>query len=362
MSEKSSKAPAAAARAPEALEIEQFLHTERLPHIWCPGCGIGIVTGAFLRVVLDLGLEREKTVVVGGIGCSSRAVGYIDVGTVHSIHGRALAFATGIKMARPDFTVVVLTGDGDGAAIGGNHLIHACRRNIDITCILFNNETYGMTGGQLSPTMDLGDRGTTAPYGQVEPPFDLCRLAEAAGASFVARGTAANIRPLERLIKQGMQHHGFSFIEAVVPCPTEYGKRNPPAGVIAMLDDAKARSVSVTRAAKMPAEELEGKIVTGVLHDDPEAPEFQSTYAAISARAQEAAAARKGRPRHAAPAAEPVACGLPPSLVSESTPAVTARGGAGASDAEAETAEAPETEGGDVPPPDGAALPCEGGE
>ena len=147
--------------------------------------------------------------VVGGIGCSSRAVGYIDLGTVHSIHGRALAFATGIKMARPDFTVVVLTGDGDGAAIGGNHLIHACRRNIDITCILFNNQTYGMTGGQVSPTMEPGDRGTTAPYGTIEPPFDLCRLAEAAGASFVARGTAANIRPLERLIKQGIEHHGI---------------------------------------------------------------------------------------------------------------------------------------------------------
>ena len=140
--------------------------------------------------MVDLGLKREQTVVVSGIGCSSRATGYLDVGTVHTIHGRALAFATGIKMARPEFTVIVLTGDGDGAAIGGNHLIHACRRNIDLTCILFNNQVYGMTGGQLSPTMELGDRATTAPYGQVEPPFDLCRLAEAAGASFVARGTA----------------------------------------------------------------------------------------------------------------------------------------------------------------------------
>ena len=308
--------------------------------------------------------------VVGGIGCSSRAVGYIDMGTVHSIHGRALAFATGIKMARPDFTVVVLTGDGDGAAIGGNHLIHACRRNIDITCILFNNQTYGMTGGQLSPTMDLGDRATTAPYGQVEPPFDLCRLAEAAGASFVARGTAANIRPLERLIKQGIEHHGFSFIEAVVPCPTEYGKRNPPAGVAAMLDDAKARSVSITRAAKMPAEELEGKIVTGILHNDPEAPEFQSTYAAISARAQEAAATRKGRPRRAAAhATESVACGLPPSLVSESTPSAggCARrsrdaGQPGAARRRGGRARSCRRRGEDVPPPDETALPCEGGE
>ena len=192
-----------------ALEIEQFLHTERLPHMWCAGCGIGIVTGAFLRVLVDLGLKREETVVVGGVGCSSRAAGYVDVGTMHTIHGRALAFATGIKMARPEFTVVVITGDGDGAAIGGNHLIHACRRNIDLTCILLNNQVYGMTGGQLSPLMDWGDRATTAPYGQVEQPFDLCRLTQAAGATFVARGIAADIRPLEDMIKQAVEAHGL---------------------------------------------------------------------------------------------------------------------------------------------------------
>ena len=273
-----------------ALAIDQFLHTERLPHIWCPGCGIGIVTGAFLRAVVDLGLEREKTVVVGGIGCSSRAIGYLDLGTVHSIHGRALAFATGIKMVRPDFTVVVLTGDGDGAAIGGNHLIHACRRNIDVTCILFNNQVYGMTGGQLSPTMELGDRAATAPYGQIEPPFDLCRLAEAAGASFVARGTAADIRPMEKLIKQGIQHPGFAFIEAVVPCPTEYGKRNAPGKVLDMLDEEKACSISQAKAASLSPQELRGRIVTGVLHRDTDAPEFRRAYAATAARAQAEAA------------------------------------------------------------------------
>jgi 2-oxoglutarate ferredoxin oxidoreductase subunit beta len=340
-------------RAQDTLEIEQFLHTERLPHIWCPGCGIGIVTGAFLRAVLELGLKREQTVVVGGIGCSSRAVGYIDLGTVHAIHGRALAFATGIKMARPDFTVIVLTGDGDGAAIGGNHLIHACRRNIDITCILFNNQVYGMTGGQLSPTMEMGDRATTAPYGQVEPPFDLCRLAQAAGASFVARGIAANVRPLQRLIRRGIEHRGFSFIEAVVPCPTEYGKRNPPAGAVAMLDDQKARAVSVAQAAGMMAEALEGKIVTGVLHEDPDAPEFQATYAATVTRAQEAVAAgRKGRPRRRAGAAvpEPAACGLPPDLLrSEGSAAPPAADG---------TPVGPKPE---AAPAQAASLPCEDG-
>jgi 2-oxoglutarate ferredoxin oxidoreductase subunit beta len=278
------------------LEIEQFLHTERLPHIWCPGCGIGIVTGAFLRVLVSLGLKRENTVVVSGIGCSSRAANYLDLGTVHSIHGRALAVATGIKMARPDFTVVVFTGDGDGAAIGGNHLIHACRRNIDLTCILFNNQTYGMTGGQTSPTMNLGDRSTTARHGQVEPPFDLCRLTQAAGASFVARGTAGHIRELERLIKKGIEHSGFSFIEAVVPCPTEYGRRNNSGNVLIMLDDERARSITRSQADSLAPEELTDKIVTGVLHHDTEATEFRRAYD-TSARAQaEAAAARLGAP------------------------------------------------------------------
>jgi 2-oxoglutarate ferredoxin oxidoreductase subunit beta len=278
-----------------ALEIEQFLHTERLPHMWCAGCGIGIVTGAFLRAMVALELKREETVVVGGVGCSSRAAGYVDVGSMHTIHGRALAFATGIKMSRPEFTVVVFTGDGDGAAIGGNHLIHACRRNIDLTCILFNNQVYGMTGGQLSPMMDWGDRATTAPYGQVELPFDLCRLAEAAGATFVARGTAADIRPMEELIKQGIQHPGFAFIEAVVPCPMEYGKRNVPGGVLAMLDDEIARSVGKSEVAHLRPEELTDKIVTGVLHRDPGRPEFQRSYAAIIARAQAEAAEQAGQ-------------------------------------------------------------------
>ncbi len=247
------------------LPIEEFIHTERLPHIWCPGCGIGTVTAAFLRVMIDLGLERENTVVVSGIGCSSRAANYIDLGTVHSIHGRALAVATGIKMARPNFTVVVFMGDGDGAAIGGNHLIHACRRNIDLTCILFNNHVYGMTGGQTLPHHGVRRRSTTARYGQVEPPFDLCRLVEAAGASYVARGTAGHIRGLEKLIKKGIEHQGFAFIEAVVPCPTEYGRRNGQGNVLDMLDDERARSISKTKAAGLSAAELAGKIVTGIL-------------------------------------------------------------------------------------------------
>jgi 2-oxoglutarate ferredoxin oxidoreductase subunit beta len=247
---------------------------------------VGIITGAFLRVILDLGLTREKTVVVSGIGCSSRAAGYLDLNTVHTIHGRALPVAMGIKMARPEFTVIVLTGDGDGAAIGGNHLIHSCRRNIDLTCILFNNQIYGMTGGQFSPTMEPGGNATTAPYGQLEPTFDLCRLAEAAGATFVARGTAANIRQTEKFIKQGIEHPGFAFVEAVVPCPTEYGRRNKPAKAVDMLENARKRTITIAKASGLASEELKGKIVTGVLHRDTEKREFQRTYAETVARAQ----------------------------------------------------------------------------
>ena len=188
---------------------------------------------------------------------------------MHTIHGRALAFATGIKMARPEFTVMVFTGDGDGAAIGGNHLIHACRRNIDLTCILFNNQVYGMTGGQISPLAGWGDRATTAPYGQVEEPFDLCRLAEAAGATFVARGTAADIRPLQDLIKTGHAASRASrSSKRWCPVPWSTASGTSPAGVLAMLDDEKARSVPVAEAARLSPEELVGKIVTGILHHD----------------------------------------------------------------------------------------------
>ncbi|MHB0978700.1 MAG: thiamine pyrophosphate-dependent enzyme [Thermoleophilia bacterium] len=273
--------------ATDDLGIEQYLHSDRFPHIWCPGCGLGTVTAAFLRAALALGLRKDRTVVVGGIGCSSRAVGYLDFGTVHSIHGRALAFATGIKMAHPEFTVIVLTGDGDGAAIGGNHLIHAARRNIDITTILFNNMIYGMTGGQASPQTGPGHQATTAPFGVEEPAFDLCRLVEAAGATYVARGTSFGVRQLERLIRGGIEHKGFSFIEAVTQCPTEFGKRNAPKSPVAMLEDFKARTVTVKEAKSMTPEEREGRLVAGLLHKDEQVPELSASYRAMLARLRE---------------------------------------------------------------------------
>ena len=161
-----------------------------LPHIWCPGCGHGILLGSILRAIDKLQLEQDKTIIVSGIGCSSRASGYMNFNTVHTAHGRALPFATGIKLAHPELNVIVITGDGDATAIGGNHFIHACRRNIDLTTIIFNNSIYGMTGGQASPLTPHGAFATTAPYGQLDRPFDIAALAIAAGSTYVARGTA----------------------------------------------------------------------------------------------------------------------------------------------------------------------------
>ncbi|MCE5196042.1 MAG: thiamine pyrophosphate-dependent enzyme, partial [Negativicutes bacterium] len=167
----------------------EFLREDKMPHIWCPGCGNGIVMQQVLRAIEELGLDVDKIVLVSGIGCSSRATGYLDFNTLHTTHGRALAFATGVKYANPELTVIVLTGDGDCTAIGGNHLIHACRRNIDLTTVVFNNSIYGMTSGQFSPMTPTGSYATTAPYGNIDRNFDLCKLGQAAGATYVARST-----------------------------------------------------------------------------------------------------------------------------------------------------------------------------
>src|SRR6056297_4012169 len=171
-----------------AVDIYKYLREDKLPHIWCPGCGHGTILNSLVRAIDDTEMDPDKTVVVSGIGCSGRAPGYLKFDTLHTTHGRAIAFATGIKLANPELNVIVLTGDGDGSAIGGNHLIHGCRRNIDHTVILFNNQIYGMTGGQFSPMTPEGANATTAPYGNIDRNFDLCSLSESAGATFVARG------------------------------------------------------------------------------------------------------------------------------------------------------------------------------
>jgi 2-oxoglutarate/2-oxoacid ferredoxin oxidoreductase subunit beta len=208
------------------LEYRQYLRLDMMPHILCPGCGHGTVLKAILRAIHGLGLDRERLVFVSGIGCSSRLVGYVDFCTLHTTHGRPLTFATGLKLARPDLHVVVITGDGDGLAIGGNHLIHAARRNIDLTCLLLNNATYGMTGGQGAPTTPPGARTSTMRDGTVEPDFDACQLVRGAGGTFVARGMTAAPLGLDDLIARAIQHRGFSFVEIISDCPEFFGRYN----------------------------------------------------------------------------------------------------------------------------------------
>ncbi len=246
--------------------VNKYFRDDKLPHIWCPGCANGVVTRCIVKAIDNLGLDPEKVCIVSGIGCSSRASGYLNFNTVHTIHGRALAFATGIKMANPELEVIVITGDGDASAIGGNHLIHACRRNIDITTIVFNNNIYGMTGGQYSPTTPTGDKGTTAPYGNLDDTFDIAKLSEAAGATYVARSTAYHANMLIKQIEAGIQNKGFSLVEAMTTCPTYYGRRNKKGGAVDMMNLLKDSTVNIVAADKLSPEELEGKLIIGELH------------------------------------------------------------------------------------------------
>jgi 2-oxoglutarate/2-oxoacid ferredoxin oxidoreductase subunit beta len=205
--------------------LDGQLRQERLPHIWCPGCGHGIVTRALAQALDAVGRD-ERTVLVSGIGCSSRATGYFDYDTIHAIHGRAIALATGLKLARPDLRVIVIGGDGDTGAIGLSHLVHAARRNVDLTVLCYVNHTYGMTGGQGAPTTACGDVTSTSPSGHAERPLDLCALAGAAGAPYVARATAWHYDLLVELIARGIAKRGFSFVEALSPCPVYAGRLN----------------------------------------------------------------------------------------------------------------------------------------
>ncbi len=261
-------------------EMLKYFRENRLPHIWCPGCGHGTITGALVRAITKLKLDKNRIVVVSGIGCSSRAPGYLDFDTLHTTHGRALAFATGIKLSRPDLKVIVMTGDGDSTAIGGNHFIHAARRNIDITTIVMNNDIYGMTSGQYSPMTPTGMFGTTAPYGNVERPFDLAKLAIASGATYVGRATSYHAQLLEELMEKALLNKGFSVIEAVSQCPTYFGRKNKLGSAVDMLNWYKERAVNVKAAAVMAPEKLEGKFLIGELFNQP-APEYTASYDAL---------------------------------------------------------------------------------
>jgi 2-oxoglutarate ferredoxin oxidoreductase subunit beta len=266
-------------------DVKDYLRKQTFPHIWCTGCGNGIILYAILTAIDKIGLERDNVAMVSGIGCSSRAPGYVDFNTLHTTHGRAIPFATGIKLAKPEMTVIVVTGDGDCAAIGGNHLIHAARRNIDLTVVVFNNFIYGMTSGQYSPTTPTGAIGTTAPYGNAERPFDLCKLAEAAGATYVARGTAYHARVLPNLIEKAILNKGFSLVDAITQCPVYFGRMNKVGSAVDMLKWQRDHAVSRKEAETLSPEEMGARLVIGELYNKP-APEYCELYEKVMEKAQ----------------------------------------------------------------------------
>jgi 2-oxoglutarate ferredoxin oxidoreductase subunit beta len=203
-----------------------YLRQDRIPHIWCPGCGIGTSVNCFCRALTDSGLDLDKVAIVSGIGCTGRTAGYLNLDSFHTTHGRAIPFATGLKLSNPELNVVVYSGDGDLFAIGGNHFFHAARRNMDILVVCVNNFTYGMTGGQVAPTTPVGPTQTTMPYGNFENPFNLPFIADACGATYVSRWTVYHVRQLAKAMKEALGKKGFRFIEVMSPCPTLYSRRN----------------------------------------------------------------------------------------------------------------------------------------
>ena len=248
--------------------LDAYLRADRLPHIWCPGCGLGVILNCFIRGLLKSGLDLDKVAVVSGIGCTGRAAGYIKLDSFHTTHGRAIPFATGLKLANPELKVVVFSGDGDLVAIGGNHLIHAARRNIDMTVLCANNFTYGMTGGQLGPTTPLTARTTTSPYGNIEQPFNIPYLAAASGAVYVARWTTAQVNRLEKALTEALLKRGFSLVEVISPCPTYYGRMNKQTTGLEQMK--YYRDNSVIKHGANPKEvgiEFNGQIVVGKFVD-----------------------------------------------------------------------------------------------
>jgi len=258
-------------------DVKKYLRLDKLPHIWCAGCGNGIVLRGVLEAIDTLELDKNKVVVVSGIGCSGRSAGYVDFNTLHTAHGRAIPFATGIKLARPELIVLVLTGDGDCAAIGGNHFIHAARRNIDITVIIFNNSIYGMTSGQYSPLTPHSAKATTAPYGNMEQSFDLCKLSINAGATYVARATTFHAMMIPELVVNAILNPGFSVVEVITACPTYYGRLNKMADPITMLEHQKNFAVSKKQALTSLPVELKGRFQIGEISHS-EAPEYSREY------------------------------------------------------------------------------------
>ncbi|MEK6546652.1 MAG: 2-oxoacid:ferredoxin oxidoreductase subunit beta [Nitrospinota bacterium] len=266
-------------------DYSKYIRGGKLPHIWCPGCGHGIVLKSLLRAIHTTGRPNDDFAIISGIGCSSRTPGYVNFNTLHTLHGRALAYATGLKMAKPNLKVVVTTGDGDALAIGGNHFIHTCRRNIDMVIMVYNNYIYGMTSGQFSPTTLQGMIATTSRYGNIEPPFDVCKMAEASGATFVARGTAYYYGELEKILYEAIMHKGTAVIDIIDSCPTYYGRFNKfktPSDMMEKIE--KEGTIPFKQAAGLPPEKLQGKLIRGIIYKK-ERPEYTAEYAKLLEKA-----------------------------------------------------------------------------
>jgi 2-oxoglutarate ferredoxin oxidoreductase subunit beta len=261
--------------------IHKYLrHEKKFPHVWCPGCGNGIVLGALIRAIDRTGFTKDEIVLVSGIGCSGRISVYVDFNTLHTTHGRALTFATGIKLANPRLQVIVVMGDGDATAIGGNHFIHAARRNLNLTAVIINNNIYGMTGGQYSPTTPYAARTATSLYGHIEHPFSIAELAVTAGAALVGRGTVYHANLLDQLMEAAILKSGFAVVEAISHCHTQFGLKNKLGGPVEMMRRQKEAAVRVEKAKTMTPEELQGKITIGTLVDR-ELPVYTEEYRRI---------------------------------------------------------------------------------
>lgn len=259
--------------------IHKYLrHDKKFPHVWCPGCSNGIVLGAVIRAIAELKLEKDNVAMVSGIGCSSRMPVYANLNTLHSLHGRAIAYATGVKMFKPEMDVVVITGDGDATAIGGNHFIHAARRNINLTVVLINNNIYGMTGGQYSPTTPHGDKATTTPYGNIDPTFDICKLAIGAGATFVARTSAYHAIEAQSFIRKAFEHKGFSLVEIISACPVIYGRLNKKGDAPEMMKQMKKNVIPIKQYEALSEEAKADKLTRGIFINDTEKKEYTEAY------------------------------------------------------------------------------------
>jgi 2-oxoglutarate/2-oxoacid ferredoxin oxidoreductase subunit beta len=258
--------------------IHKYLrHDKKFPHVWCPGCGIGIMLGSLIRAIDRTGYSKDEIVLISGIGCTGRLPVYVDFNTLHTTHGRALTFATGVKLAKPSLKVIVVMGDGDAVAIGGNHFIHAARRNIDLTAIIVNNSVYGMTGGQYSPTTPYGMKSATTVYSNVEHAFSISELAVTAGAVFVGRGTVYHAKLLDNLMEKAFAKVGFSVVEIISHCHTQYGRMNRLGSAVEMMEWQRDHAVPVEKAARMKEEELQDKFKIGVLVDR-DLPAYQDEY------------------------------------------------------------------------------------